>query len=153
MDEVEIINLHKRCNKTGTKTGRRTPAKAIAKAPRSGYHLFLREQLGKMTREDRKNYSSIVSRRWKEIKENPAKLSAYNNRVRQMRDEAEKPMVNSMKQQTRQPKKAPKTPEFIESDVESSDDSDDEDSDNPDDVEPMVKRIQPLSKISAKNPR
>ena len=75
MDEVEIINIHKRCNKTG----RRTAAEAIAKTTRSGYHLFLRQQLDKITGEDQKNYRSIVSRRWKEIKEDPAKLSAYNN--------------------------------------------------------------------------
>ena len=53
MDEVEIISLHKRCNKTGGKT----------KASRSGYQFFLREQLGKVTGEERKNYGSIVSGR------------------------------------------------------------------------------------------
>ena len=77
MDEVGIINLHKRCNKTGTKaeTKRGAKAKAASKAPRSGYHhLFLRKQLENMTREDRKNFLSIVSGRWKRIKENPARL-------------------------------------------------------------------------------
>ena len=75
-DKVEIINLHKRCNKTGAKAetkrgakaGSKTGAKAVSKAPRSRYHLFPREQLEKMTGEDRRNYRSIVSRRWKEIK-------------------------------------------------------------------------------------
>ena len=43
MDEMEIINLHKRCDKTITAT--KTGAKAPPKAPRSGYHLFLRESL------------------------------------------------------------------------------------------------------------
>ena len=51
MNEVEIINLHKRCNKTGAKAetkrgakaGSKTGAKAASKAPRSGYHLFLKE--------------------------------------------------------------------------------------------------------------
>ena len=110
MDEVEIISLHKRCNKTETKSdvkanaktgskaeskrcakaGAKTGAKTASKAPKSAYHLFLREQLEKMTAEDRKNYSSIVSRMWKKIKENPARLFTYNNRARQMRDEAEK---------------------------------------------------------------
>ena len=62
MDEVEITNLHKRCNKKGAKTetkrcakakaGSKTGAKAVAKVPRSRYHLFLREQLEKMTGED-----------------------------------------------------------------------------------------------------
>ena len=75
MDEVEIISLHKRYNKTavkattkadikrGGKGVAKTCAKAIAKAPISGYHLFLREQLGKITEEERKKYHSIVSRR------------------------------------------------------------------------------------------
>ena len=77
MDEVEIINLHKRCNKTGAKAETKRGAKAKAKtdskaeskrgakagvkAPRRRYHLFLREQLEKMTGEDRKNYSFIQS--------------------------------------------------------------------------------------------
>ena len=52
------------------KSPAKTCAKAAPKAPRSGYYLFLREQLDKMTGEDRKNYQSIVSRRWKENKEN-----------------------------------------------------------------------------------
>ena len=95
-DKVEIINLHKRCSKTGAKAetkrgaeaGSKTGAKAVSKAPRSRYHLFPREQLEKMTGEDRRNYRSIVSRRWKEIKEDPARLSAYNDRARQMKNEA-----------------------------------------------------------------
>ena len=84
-----------------------------------------------MTGEDRKNYCSIVSRRWKEIKEDPARLSVYNDRVRQMRDDD--PLVSSMKQKTiteRQPKKVPKTPEFVE-----SDDSDDQESDGEEEKE------------------
>ena len=36
-DEMEIINLHKRCNKT------KTDANTAPKTPKSGYHLFLRE--------------------------------------------------------------------------------------------------------------
>ena len=46
MDEMEIINLHKGCNKI------KTVAKTTPKAPKSGYHLFLREQLDEMTGED-----------------------------------------------------------------------------------------------------
>ena len=60
----------------------------------------MREQLEKMTGEDRRNYCSIVSRRWKEIKEDPAM-------ARQMKNEAVKPAkagddlsVGSMEQQT-----------------------------------------------------
>ena len=95
MDEVEIISLHKRCNKTGIKAGakktgaKKTDVKTNTKAPRNGYHLFLREQLDEMTLEARKNYHSIVSRRWKEIKEDPARLSVYNDRARQMKNEAD----------------------------------------------------------------
>ena len=45
MVEMEIINLHKRWNKTkaATKTQRQ-----MDKASRSGYHIFLREQLDKI---------------------------------------------------------------------------------------------------------
>ena len=32
-----------------------------------------------------------MSRRWKEIKEDPARLSAYSDRAREMKNEAEKP--------------------------------------------------------------
>ena len=109
MVEVEIINLHKRCNRTGAKVetkrgakaGSKTGAEAGLKAPRSGYHLFLREQLEKMTGEDRRNYRNIVSRRWREIKEDLARLSAYNDRVRQMKNEAGGDLsVGSMERQT-----------------------------------------------------
>ena len=51
MDEIEIINFHKRCNKTDTKA----VAKAAPKAPKSRCHLFLREQLDEMTGEDKKS--------------------------------------------------------------------------------------------------
>ena len=109
MVEVEIINLHKRCNRTGAKVetkrgakaGSKTGAEAGLKAPRSGYHLFLREQLEKMTGEDRRNYRNIVSRRWREIREDLARLSAYNDRVRQMKNEAGGDLsVGSMERQT-----------------------------------------------------
>ena len=64
MDEVEIINLHKRCNKTGEKveTKRGQKAKAGSKASRSGYHLFLTVQFENMTAQERRNYRSILSR-------------------------------------------------------------------------------------------
>ena len=159
MDKVEIISLHKRCNKTGIKAGakktgaKKTDVKTNTKAPRNGYHLFLREQLDEMTLEARKNYHSIVSRRWKEIKEDPARLSTNNDRDRRIRDDD--PLVqheevvtgrSAVKGIQRQPKKAPKTPELVE-----SDDSDDEESDDADDGEPMVKRIQTLPKKCQKS--
>ena len=43
-----------------------------------------------MTGEDRKTYRSIVSRRWKKIKYDPARLSAHNDRTRQMKNEPTK---------------------------------------------------------------
>ena len=89
MDEMEIINLHKKCNK------RKAVAKTALKAPKIGYHFFLREQLDEMTGEDQKIYRSVVSRRWKEIKEDPARLSEYNDRVRKMQNEAEEPSDDS----------------------------------------------------------
>ena len=113
MDEMEIIILHKRCNKTDTKA----VAKAAPKAPKSAYNLFLREQLDEMTGEDQNNYQNIVSRKWKEIKEDPERLSAYNDRARQMKNEAEKPGDDSQNEKTvidrpavKQPQKAPKIP-------------------------------------------
>ena len=90
MDEMEIISLHKK-NATRQKQPQRQVQRHPTKAPRSGYHLFLREQLDEMTEEDRKTYRSIVSRRWREIKEDPAQLSVYNDRIRQMKNEVEKP--------------------------------------------------------------
>ena len=47
-DEMKIINLHKNCNKG------KAVSKTAPKAPKSGCHLFLREQLDEMTGEDRK---------------------------------------------------------------------------------------------------
>ena len=90
MDGMEIFNLRKRCNKTVTKAAAKGGAKAALKVPKSRYHLFLREQLDEMTGEDRKNYLSIVSRRWKEIKENLERLSTYNDKTRQMKNEPTK---------------------------------------------------------------
>ena len=43
MDEMDIINPRKRCNKTDTKAVANPGAKTASKAPRSGYDLFLRE--------------------------------------------------------------------------------------------------------------
>ena len=143
MDEMEIINLHKRCNKTDIKV----VTKTAPKAPKSGYHLFLREQLDEMTGEDRKNYRSIVSRRWKEIKKkkkNPARLSAYNDRAKQMKNEAEEPGDDSQNEKTvadrpavRLPQKAPKTPKFVDTGLDVSDDE----------QERVVKKPQKASKI------
>ena len=127
--EVEIINLQKRCNKTSAKA----VAKAALKAPRSEYHFFLREQLEKMAGEEQRNYRCIVSRRWKEIKKDLARLSAYNDRARQMENEAEKPGDDSQHKKTvgersavKQPQKAPKTSEFVDTDLDDSDTEDEE---------------------------
>ena len=121
--EMEIINLHKKCNKT------KTVVKTAPKAPKSGHHLFLRKQLDEMTGEDRKNYRSIVSRRWKEIKKDPARLTEYNDRARQMQNEAEELGDDSQNKKTMadRPKtkhleKVPKTPEFVDTDSDDRDD-------------------------------
>lgn len=66
VDELEIINLHKRCDKAGAKAG----VKAGAKTPRSG------------------------ERRSKKIKEDPPRLSANNNTAKQMRIDKEKVKPN-----------------------------------------------------------
>ena len=54
MEEVEIISIYERCNKTGAKAGAKAHVKASANSSRSKYYLFLREQFDKMAREDRK---------------------------------------------------------------------------------------------------
>ena len=124
MDEMEITNLHKRCNKTDIKA----VAKTAPKAPKSGYHPFLREQLDEMTGEDRKNYQSIVSRRRKEIKEKPARLSAYNDRAIQMKNEAEELGDDSQNEKTmvdrpvvRHLQKASKIPKLVDTDSSTDD--------------------------------
>ena len=43
---MEIISLHKKCNKV------KAVAKTAPKAPKSGYHLFLSGQLDEMAGED-----------------------------------------------------------------------------------------------------
>ena len=43
-----------------------------------------------MTGENRRNYRSMVSRSWKGITEDPARLSIYHDRAIQMKNEAEK---------------------------------------------------------------
>ena len=71
-----------------------------------------------------------MSRRWKEIKEDPARLSEYNDRARQMQNEAEESGDDSQNEKTmihrptaKHLKKVPKTPEFVDID---SDDTNDE---------------------------
>ena len=89
-----------------------------------------------MTEEDRKKYRIIVSRKWKEIREDPARLSVYNDRPRQMKNEAGKTtklgddsLVSRTKQHektmaersaAKQPHKAPKTQEFVNTDLDDS---------------------------------
>ena len=97
-----------------------------------------------MTGEKRRNYLSTVLRRWKEIKEDSARLSEYNDRARRMKNKAEKPAKSgddhsgsSMEQQMvterfvvkktqRQPQKASKSPEFVDTDSDDSDDDSEE---------------------------
>ena len=77
-DEVEIINVRKRFYKAEAKVGSKAGTKTGAKSPRSKYHLSLREKLCKVTGKDWKNFHSIISGKWERIKEDPAKLIAYN---------------------------------------------------------------------------
>ena len=73
MDELEIIRLLKKCTQTGAKAGTKTSKKAVAKVLRMGYYLFLREQLGRTTGEDQKNYCNTVTGRWKRIQKKSCK--------------------------------------------------------------------------------
>ena len=65
-----------------------------------------------------------MSRRRKEIKEDPARLSAYNDRARQMKNEAKKLGDDSLvhkkmvagKSAVKQPKKEPRTPVPVDTD-------------------------------------
>ena len=64
-----------------------------------------------------------MSRRWKEIKEDPARLSEYNDSARQIKNEAEKPSHDSQHEKTvterpavKEPQKAPKTPWLFDTD-------------------------------------
>ena len=71
MDEVDIVSPHKWWKKTvaktttkaSTKAGARkvtkTNAKGVEKAPRSGYHNFMREQFSKMTGDDPKTIVAL----------------------------------------------------------------------------------------------
>ena len=160
MDKMEIINLHKICNKTDTKTAAKTGAETALKDPRSGYHLFLREHLDEMTGEDQKTYRSIVSRRWKKIKYDPARLSAHNDRTRQMKNEPTKlGNDSSVHEKTvaersaiKQSQKAPKTPEFVDT---GSNDSDNENEEKPKKGSGNGKKVKKTSqpKSSPKPPK
>ena len=73
-----------------------------------------------MIGEDRKNYRGNMSRKWKIIKEDPERLSAYNDRARQMKNEAEEPGDDSQNEKmvvdrlgVKNSKKALKSPEFV----------------------------------------
>ena len=103
-----------------------------------------------------------MSRRWKEIKEDPARLFTYNDKARQMRNETEKPTksgddlsVGSMvqheetvtesfvvKRKQRQTQKVPKLPEFVETE------SDDSDNEEEEEQEPAVRQPQKAPKCS-----
>ena len=43
-----------------------------------------------MPGDDRTNYGSIESGRWKKIKKDPPRMIAYNNRAKQIKDDVEK---------------------------------------------------------------
>lgn len=85
-----IFSIHKRYNKTDTETDAKVGIKKGTKAPRGGYHLFLKELFDKMAGEDQRKYQSVVSRIKKKIKKDFEKLNEYNNRTKQMKNKAEK---------------------------------------------------------------
>ena len=109
-----------------------------------------------------------MSRRWKEIKEDPARLSEHNDRARQMQNEAEESGDNSQNEKTmihrptaKHLEKVPKTPEFVDID---SDDTNDEQGpkkaskirfvdtgpdDSDDEQELAVKHLKKVSKTRA----
>ena len=71
----------KRGEKAVANAGLKTVAKTASKTSRRRYHLLWRSSFTgtMMTGEDRRNFLNIVSRRWKEIKEDSARLSTYND--------------------------------------------------------------------------
>ena len=55
----------------------------------------MRGQLVNMTEQDRRNYRSIVLRKWKEFKGDLKRLIKYNNKAKQMKDESEKVILTT----------------------------------------------------------
>ena len=72
-----------------------------------------------MTGEDSKNYRSIVSRMWKEIKEDLERLYEYSDRITQMKNKAagevEKPAVKILKNHQ-------KPQAFVDTDLDDTED-------------------------------
>ena len=70
-----------------------------------------------------------MSRRWKEIKEDPVRLSACNDKAWQMKNEAENMGDDSSvhektlaeRSAVKQPQKTPKTAEFVDTDRNTED--------------------------------
>ena len=112
-----------------------------------------------------------MSRRWKKIKKDPARLSAYKDRARQVKNDAEEPGDDSQNEKTvvdkpavRIPQEAPKSPEFVDTCLDNSDDEQervvknpqkapkspefvDTDSGTKDEQEPVVRHLQKVPKI------
>lgn len=102
-----------------------------------------------MTERDQRNYRSIISRRWKEIKEDPKRLVVYNSKAKHLRNKAAKvkltefgddqhnlPVGNMVQHEENvtekcvvrriqtQLKKAPKSQEFVDTEPEDSERND-----------------------------
>ena len=60
-----------------------------------------------MTEEDSKNYRSIVSRMWKEIKEDLERLYEYSDRITQMKNKAADKVEKLAVKNTKKPPKTP----------------------------------------------
>ena len=63
---------------------------------------------------------------WKEIKEDPERLSEYNDRARHMKNEAAEKSDEVESSAVKNTKKPLKTPEFIDVDLDDSDTEDEE---------------------------
>ena len=54
------LSNHKRCNKAGVKAGVKAASKTAAEGSRSKNHLFLRKQLGKITKQKRIKKAVVI---------------------------------------------------------------------------------------------
>lgn len=81
----EWDSLSKEEKEVYTKKAKEINAAEKPKKPKkkSGYTLFFQEVLAELTPEERKQYSKIISQRWKELKvDDPEAVREYNDRAR-----------------------------------------------------------------------
>ena len=63
---------------------------------------------------------------WKEIEEVPERLSEYNDRARQMKNEAAEKSDEVQRSAVKNTKKPPKNPEFVDTDLDTEDEEEEE---------------------------